>query len=354
MTSSPHDPGASAPATPSGRARAPIRIAIVGTGLVGLGVAIALILRSGVHDVLALLGTAGWALFWLLPAHVVMLALDASGWRVLLGAYPRATVPFLTWAATVRDSINGLLPVARVGGDVAGARLATLRGVPGAAAGASVIVEITVFLAVQVLFALLGVGILFYYLRDSAAARAVMLGLAVSVPAVTAFFLIQRHLGLFGLLERVLQAVAGRSVLATLGDPAALDRAIRELYGRRGALLGCAGFQIAAMLAGTGELWLALYILGHPASLLTALLLESLAQAVQSAFFMVPGALGAQEGGFILFGAAAGLSADVAIALSLARRVRLVGLGVPALLTWQWVEGKRLGLLLGRSGGQDV
>lgn len=355
MTSSPEESGAARrPAPAAGRPGARLRFAIASAGLVGLAVAIVLVVRSGIHDVLGLLGTAGWALFWLVPAHVVMLGFDASGWRTLLGAYPRATLPFLTWVAAVRDAINGLLPVARVGGDVAGARLVMLREVPGAVAGASVIVEITVFLAVQVLFTLVGVGILFYYLRDSAAARAVVIGLAVSVPTVTAFFLIQRHVGLFEQLERLLAALAGREVLAAVGEPAALDRSIQELYRRRAAILACAGFQVAALLAGTGELWFALYLLGHPPSLVTALLLESLAQAVQSAFFIVPGALGAQEGGFVLFGAAAGLSADVAIALSLARRVRLLGLGVPALISWQWVEGRQLKRLIGRSGGEKT
>lgn len=319
--------------------------------MVGLAVAIALIARSGVHEVLGLLRTAGWALFWLVPAHVVMLAFDASGWRALLGAYPRVTLPFLTWVAVVRDSINGLLPVARVGGELAGARLVMLRDVPGAVAGASVIVELTVFIAVQVLFTLVGTGILFYYLRDSRAARAVVIGLAVSIPAVVAFFLIQRQVGLFAQLERLLAALTGRDVLAAVGEPAALDRSIQELYRRRRVIVTCAGFQAASLVAGTGELWFAMYLLGHPPSLVTALLLESLAQAVQSAFFIVPGALGAQEGGFVLFGAAAGLGADVAIALSLARRVRLLGLGVPALVSWQWVEGRQLKRLIGRSGG---
>jgi uncharacterized membrane protein YbhN (UPF0104 family) len=89
-------------------------------------------------------------------------------------------------------------------------------------------------------------------------------------------------------------------------------------------------------------LWFTLYLLGHPPSVLEAILLESLVQAVQSASFIVPAGLGIQEGAFVLFGAATGLSTDMALALSLTRRLRQVGFGVPALLSWQWMEGGRL------------
>jgi uncharacterized membrane protein YbhN (UPF0104 family) len=56
----------------------------------------------------------------------------------------------------------------------------------------------------------------------------------------------------------------------------------------------------------------------------------------------VPGALGAQEGGLVLFGAVIGIPADLALAVALAKRVRELALGLPGLAAWQWVEGRRL------------
>jgi hypothetical protein len=64
----------------------------------------------------------------------------------------------------------------------------------------------------------------------------------------------------------------------------------------------------------------------------TALLLESLGQAVRGAAFAIPGSLGVQEGGFLLLAPFAGLTADTALALSLAKRAREVLLGIPGLL----------------------
>jgi hypothetical protein len=44
----------------------------------------------------------------------------------------------------------------------------------------------------------------------------------------------------------------------------------------------------------------------------------------------------------VLFGHALGINAELALSVSLAKRVREVLCGVPALLSWQWMEGRRM------------
>jgi putative membrane protein len=352
------DPAAARGAAPQGREARPggIRLAVAVSGVVGLALAIGLLLYSGLPAVLRLLMLAGWTLLWIVPAHLVPVALDAVGWRALLPGERRAGLPFLVWVAAVRDSINALLPVARVGGEVAAVRLLVLRGVGGVRASASVLVEVTITLFTQLVFALVGLGLLFAALHDHATARLLLAGLVASVPVIALFVLVQRRWGLAQLVERVLAAVAGRAVLGRVADPARLDAAVSELYRRPGALARCAVWQLAGLCAGAGELWLTLYLLGHPATIAAAVAVESLTQAVQSAAFVVPAGLGTQEGSFLLLGAATGLSPDVALALALARRGRQLGFGIPMLLSWQGVEGSRIGRWLAgrpRPGDQD-
>jgi uncharacterized membrane protein YbhN (UPF0104 family) len=69
-----------------------------------------------------------------------------------------------------------------------------------------------------------------------------------------------------------------------------------------------------------------------------ALLLESLGQAIRGAAFFVPGSLGVQEGGYLLLAPLVGLSADAALALSLAKRTRELLLGVPGLVYLHFSE----------------
>ncbi len=87
-------------------------------------------------------------------------------------------------------------------------------------------------------------------------------------------------------------------------------------------------------LVGTGEVYLITMLLGTPVSWRDALLLESLGQAIRGAGFAIPGALGVQEGGYLLLAPLAGLAPDAALALSLAKRARelLLGLARTALL----------------------
>ena len=105
--------------------------------------------------------------------------------------------------------------------------------------------------------------------------------------------------------------------------------------------MSCA-WRLAGWLVGAGEVWLALHFLGHPVTVAEALLLESLSQAVHSMAFLIPGAIGVQEGGFILLGQVIGLSPELALALSLVKRIRGLLIGVPALIAWQYAEGRRL------------
>ncbi|HXU66473.1 MAG TPA: lysylphosphatidylglycerol synthase domain-containing protein, partial [Casimicrobiaceae bacterium] len=85
-------------------------------------------------------------------------------------------------------------------------------------------------------------------------------------------------------------------------------------------------------------IWLALYFLGHPRPLQDAIAIEALVQAVSSAAFIVPGALGIQEGAFVVIGAALGLDATTSLALASARRLRDLIIYLPGLIAWHRAE----------------
>ena len=90
--------------------------------------------------------------------------------------------------------------------------------------------------------------------------------------------------------------------------------------------------------------WLdsALYAMDLPASLLNALILQSTVFTIRSAAFAVPGGLGVQEGGYVLVGSLLGIPGESAFALSLIARLRELGFGIPGLIAWQVIEGRRL------------
>jgi len=89
---------------------------------------------------------------------------------------------------------------------------------------------------------------------------------------------------------------------------------------------------------GAGEAAVALALLGHPLPLADVVAMESIIFAIRSAAFVIPGAIGVQEGGYVLVGAALGLSPELALAVSLLKRGRELTLGLAALVVWHLVE----------------
>ena len=79
-----------------------------------------------------------------------------------------------------------------------------------------------------------------------------------------------------------------------------------------------------------------------PATFVNALILQSMAMTIRSAAFPVPGALGVQESGYLFVGNLLGIPGETAFAISLIARVRDLAIGIPALLAWQVIEGRRL------------
>ncbi|MEE9301934.1 MAG: lysylphosphatidylglycerol synthase domain-containing protein [Alphaproteobacteria bacterium] len=311
--------------------------------IAGLGLAIGLIVHQGIDDVARSVAAVGWGLLAVTFFHLIPLILDTLGWRALFERRERLPFADLLWVRWIGESVNQLLPVAQVGGEIVRSRLLTFRNMPGARAGALVVVDLTVGVFVQALFTLIGLALLFaHYGDDGGIATNAAVGAGLFLFVVGGFYLAQRR-GLFRLLARFIEWAAGeRAWFDLAGGAARLEQATFALYRRRRAILANGVWQLSGWIVGTGEVWLVLYFMGAPVSLVDALLLESLGQAVRAAGFLVPGALGIQEGGYLLVGAVLGVAPEAALALSLAKRVREILLGLPALLAWQVIEGRRL------------
>lgn len=287
----------------------------------------------------------GWRLAPISLFHVVPLLFSALSWRALILAASRPRAATALWIRWICESINSLLPVAGVGGDFASVRLLNQRGVPAVDSAASLVVDTTVGVATQLVFVLAGVALLLAGPGGGGAlnvAYALLVGVGVFV-ALIAGFLLAQHRSLFATILRLAHGLAPARGLADLqGGAAKVDEAVVATYRRTGALASAAFVRLVGWAAGAGEVWLVLHFLGRPFGPVDAFVLESLSSGVRGAAFLAPGALGAQEGAFVVFGHLFGLPADVSLAISLSKRVRELALGVPGLILWQWIEGRRL------------
>ena len=287
----------------------------------------------------------GW---WLLPItffHLVPLTLSALSWRELLPGASRPDALIVVRIRWIRESINSLLPVAGVGGDIASVRLAHLKGVPGTQAAASMVVDTTVGVVTQLIFVLSGVWLLLRRSTERGSlfvAEAVLIGVGILFVAITAFVLFQ-HRGLFARFAKLVHSLLPEKWLYSFAPSAStIDGAVVATYRSGRVMLRASLLRLIGWAAGAGEVWLVMQSLGQPIGMVDAYILESLGSGVRAAAFMVPGALGALEGSYILFGALFGLPADSALVISLSKRVRELALGVPGLVLWHWIEGHDL------------
>jgi len=311
--------------------------------LLGGALFTALIVWYGAADIWAAVATVGWGILLVSGYRFAILIFDTLSWQVLLPRAGREPLARLFWIRWVADSVNTLMPVARVGGEFLRALMLYRRGVDGSLAGASVMVDVTAGILTQFIFSVVGV-VAFAAIAGGSTnlVLALVLGLALFAAGLGGFYAVQRS-GLFLRLARLLERFASVGAFASVTG----GSAIADLYRQRGASTACCFWRIVGWVAGTGEVWLILLLLGHPVSLTEAFVLESLGQAARSAGFMIPGGLGIQEGGFLLVGSQIGLTPELALALSLVKRARELIIGIPGLIAWQLAEGR--GVLRRRS-----
>lgn len=309
---------------------------IMSAGITGM---ILLVAYYGIGAILAGVFAIGWGLGAVSLLHLLPMLCSSLGWRALLQATWPAPLHHYLWARWIREAIDGLLPVGQIGGEFVGAHILAKRGARPNLSLAGCILDMTMEVVTQFFFGLLGLALLVLDHGYDGTVHWLAVGLAITAPALIGFALAQRF-GLFYVVESVLEKVAFWLGFASIGGIAGLHEAARTLHrDRRGMAVGFFWHGLS-WLTGASEIWLALRLLGHPVGIAEALILESLGQAVRSAAFLVPGALGVQEGGYMLLGGLVGLSPEAGLMLSLVKRVRELVLGLPALAAWQIVENR--------------
>jgi putative membrane protein len=325
------------------RASGKIQITMWLLGLAGAGLFTVLLIRQGAPQVGAAFVSAGWAIAVVVAYHfLVPVFLDATAWWVLFPNSDRLPLRKLFWMRWIGESVSTLIPSAAVGGEVVRARLAALHGASVPIAAASVLVDITIGVFVQIVFTLSGLALIVNVTGHEGFVRPTLIGALLGIIAIVGFYSVQR-LGMFRFIGAIISRLANSSDWHSLiNSGQTLDRTIRTLYARRRGVIGCCVWTAASLVLGSGEIWIALHAIGPQATLINALIFQSVILTIRSAMFPVPGALGVQEGGYVVVGSLLGIPGDAAFALSLIARVRELILGIPGLITWQLFEARRL------------
>lgn len=318
----------------SDRIRWPIVIATV-IGLAAALWAIGSIGLAGLAHAALRLGAGGFLLFCVASLGLTLVL--GAAWLASMPGQPIARLPLFAFARLAREGANDLLPFSQVGGLVVGARALTGAGLDKPRTYAAMIVDLTTEMASQIaftLFGLIAMGSLLIEGGRHHVAPLAWAGGGITLAITLGFIFLQRP------MLKLAVALAGRVLPGAQVSLERIRAELDDIYRHRGAviaafLLNLAGWVIAAALAA-----LALRLMGEPIPLWKVMALESLIFAIRGAAFLIPGAIGVQEAGYVLLAQAVGLDPDVAVALSLVKRARDLALGLPALIAWQAMQLK--------------
>jgi len=308
--------------------------------LVGLALAVGLALHVGIDGLRQAVAHVGLGRFLLycLYSVAVFVPLGVAWWAVA-PPEPWRQAGIFVWARLLREAAADILPFSQLGGLVVGLRVVQRAGVAEALAVGSLVIDLTAEMASQLIYTLFGVAMLATAARgvgEAGMLPAAIVALVAGVALLLVFVAVQqRGMDFAGrMLSRWLTDITSRA--------AAVRVVIADLRRRPARLAAGLALHVASWVVSGAGSWLALTFLGAHLSLLQVLTLESLISAVRSAAFMTPGGLGFQEGAYVVAAPLFGLDMQSALALSLLKRARDLAIGVPALLIWQAMEGRRL------------
>jgi putative membrane protein len=302
----------------------------------GLLLFVGVLASQGLPAVLSMLSRAGWGLLAVALFHLLPLAIDAVAIAVLfeqgLTRVALRDALLTRWAG---ESANSLMPGGQLGGPVLMARQLVRRGMRMQEAAAAITVSTTLQTFAQIMFALVGAALLgaqASHISQHGLRTTSLLASGLLAVQVGGFYLLQRR-GIFSKLVRTVTRFSGKRDLSQWQSQAeAIDSSVQSTYNRVGPVASSFSLSLAGWFVGTGEVYIIALLLGTPVSWSNALLLESVGQAIRGAGFAIPGALGVQEGGYLLLAPLAGLPPSAGLALSLAKRTRELLLGIPGLL----------------------
>lgn len=303
----------------------------------GLAAVVALIADNGVNQIVGVLKRGGFKLVLIPIVMVIPMMVDAKGWQVLLSKpIPLRRFFYARWVA---ESVNTLLPVAQVGGLVIKSHiLDNAMDEPGLAI-ASAIVSDTVSAVSLLLFIALTIALMTMQGLDIRILVPLASGALVFCIPVYIFYRLQCG-GTLNLPPRLKKWTSKITAFAGSNSNSVGIRAqLGTIYAENKKILESFLLQFIGWILGTIEVWMIVHLLGGKISVTDALLLEGLGQTVRNIAFFIPGALGIQEGAYLLVGTMLGLTPTLALSISLVKRFRELAQGIPGLIVWQAKEG---------------
>ena len=291
------------------------------TALGGLILLAVVVMRVGVADIVADVRQVGFGMLAIVAIGGVRFLMRAVAWRLCLEPPHTMTIRDAFAAVVCGDAIGNLTPLGPLVGEPAKAAFVRRHVALGPAVTALAIENVLYTLSAAAMIAAGMAALLLRFQLDPSirGIGEIAVAAAIVLFAVALWLLwrqpalISRALGVAPRLRRHADRVRE------------LEAQIYTFASRhRGTLPALAAAEIAFHALGVAEVYLTLWLLSAPVSILTAFLFESVNRLITVVFKFVPLRLGVDEAGTAVFARIIGMAALTGLSLGIIRKVRVV------------------------------
>lgn len=279
-----------------------------------------------------------YKLFFIILIHIPTLFFDAMAWKVFIKNENFSILWsfIITW---VSQASGKFFPTGTVTGEFIRIYLGTKKGLSFHESSSTVFADLVIatfslFLIASLSFLIVLSNNVIFFQNDNSFYIVISLLILLSGCVFFYFFIKRRLLKFFLNLKNPLNFKLKRNNIKLLLK---IDYSLFKISSNKLNIFKATITRLLGWISGALEIYVFLMIINVEVSFVDVILIEAFTGLIRSVVFFIPAGLGVQELAFVIIGSHVGLSDSVSFSMAIGRRIREIGVGLPAILTWFFV-----------------
>ena len=277
-------------------------------------------------------------LFFIILIHIPTLFFDAMAWKVFIKNENFSILWsfIITW---VSQASGKFFPTGTVTGEFIRIYLGTKKGLSFHESSSTVFADLVIatfslFLIASLSFLIVLSNNVIFFQNDNSFYIVISLLILLGGCVFFYFFINRRLLRFFLNLKNPLNFKLKRNNIKLLLK---IDYSLFKISSNKLNIFKATITRLLGWISGALEIYVFLMIINVEVSFVDVILIEAFTGLIRSVVFFIPAGLGVQELAFVIIGSHVGLSDSVSFSMAIGRRIREIGVGLPAILTWFFV-----------------
>ena len=277
-------------------------------------------------------------LFFIILIHIPTLFFDAMAWKVFIKNENFSILWsfIITW---VSQASGKFFPTGTVTGEFIRIYLGTKKGLSFHESSSTVFADLVIatfslFLIASLSFLIVLSNNVIFFQNDNSFYIVISLLILLSGCVFFYFFINRRLLRFFLNVKNPLNFKLKRNNIKLLLK---VDYSLFKISSNKLNIFKATITRLLGWISGALEIYVFLMIINVEVSFVDVILIEAFTGLIRSVVFFIPAGLGVQELAFVIIGSHVGLSDSVSFSMAIGRRIREIGVGLPAILTWFFV-----------------